>query len=666
MQGRPPVSRVSNLVLSEFRLPVGGFAGSLGRLFSVGPEGRTGPGKSPAENHVDGVTFRMFMRSIRANTKWVMLVMAVAFAAWLVFDWVNQRDQAALQGVNPVIATVNGQEIRNIRWNEAYSFALDAARARSGRSLTDEERRQVENEAWEGMIQDVLIEQEIERLGIEVTESEIRQAFRTSPPPDLVRHPAFQTEGNFDYAKYQQFFADPTVDEQLLMQIEQYYRQTLPRARLAQQISGGRAVSDGEVWQAYRDQNESSTVAYISASLEQLAPAGGIEIPESDARAYYRANEEDFTRPASAVVRIASFSTTPTASDTAMARSLADSVRMVIEQGELTFEEAAAEYSADSLTADQGGLLGRFTPGQLVDVIADAVEELETGEIAGPVSTPAGFRLLTVTDRSGDTASVAHILFPVVLSEAGEDEIFRTMDDFEGIALNRGIAAAGEEMGISVRNDVTVTEGFDFVPGVGSLGVGVDWAVDPLTPLDEVSEFFENGSGYHMLEVVSRSEPGTLSFEESRPRIEGILLEGRQKERAAEVATDLADQVESAASLEAAAETLGWTYGEAGPFTRGQFVQGLGRGTEAVGAAFGSPIGVITGPFDAGNGMVFLQVEQRNAADSERFQVVRGQVRLQLESQLSQTSVNRWVEALRDEAEIVDLRDRLRAQQGQV
>ncbi|MEJ2482833.1 MAG: SurA N-terminal domain-containing protein [Gemmatimonadota bacterium] len=612
------------------------------------------------------MTFRMFMRSIRANTKWVMLVMAVAFAAWLVFDWVNQRDQAALQGVNPVIATVNGQEVRNIRWNEAYGFALDAARARSGRSLTDEERRQVESEAWEGMIQDILVEQEIERLGIEVSESEIRQAFRTSPPPDLVRHPAFQTDGSFDYAKYQQFFADPTVDEQLLMQIEQYYRQTLPRSRLAQQISSGTAVSDGEVWQAFRDQNESATVRYITAPLEQLAPSVEIEVPESDARAYYRENQEEFARPASAVVRIASFSTTPTATDTTAARSLADSVRMAIEAGDLTFEEAAADYSADSLTADQGGVLGRFAPGQLVPVIADAVEGLDAGEIAGPVSTPAGFRLLTVTDRSGDSVSVAHILFPVVLSEAGEDEIFRTMDDFEGIALNRGIAAAGEEMGITVRSDVTVTDGFDFVPGVGSLGVGVDWAVDPATPLDEVSEFFENGSGYHMLEVVSRTEPGTLTFEEARPRIERALAEARQKERAAEVAQGLAEQVLGAPSLEAAAESLGWTYGETDPFTRGEFVEGLGRGTEAVGAAFGSPIGTVTGPYDAGSGMVFLRVEQRTAPDSEMFQVVRGQLRSQLEAQLSQTSVNRWVQALRDEAEIVDLRDRLRAQQGQV
>jgi len=603
----------------------------------------------------------MFMRSVRANTKWVMIVMAVAFTAWLVLDWVRQKDEAATLGVNPVVATVNGQEIRNTRWSEAYGFAIDRARAVSGRSLNDEEVRQVESEAWEAMLQDILVEQEIERLGIEVAETEIRQAFRTNPPPDLMRHPAFQTNGSFDYSKYQDFFRDPSVDEQLLVQIETYYRQTLPRTRLAQQISGGTAMSDGEVWQAFRDQNESATVSYISVSPDALTLDSEIEVREADARQYYRQNQDLFVRPATAVARLSSFSTTPTAVDTAATEALADSVRTVIEAGEFTFAEAAAEFSSDSLTATSGGLLGRFADDQLVESIAGAVSGLDVGDISSPLQTPAGYRIFTVTDRVQDTLAVAHILFPIMLSEAGEDEIFRTMDEFEGIALNRGLTEAGNDLGVPVRSDVTLTDGFDFVPGAGSLGVGVDWAVDPLTPLEEVSEFFENGSGYHMLEVVSRTEEGTFPFEDVRPQIEETIRARMRSEEALSIAAGRLDEVRAAPSLEAAAESLGWTYGQAGPFLRGQFVQGLGRGTEAVGAAFGASPGTVQGPYDAGDAIVFLRVDERTEADIERFQVMRGQLRAQMESQMSQMSVDRWVQALREEAEIIDLRDRLRA-----
>ena len=95
----------------------------------------------------------MMMRSIRANTKWIMLFLAVAFAAWLVLDWVQSRDTQAAAGANPVIAVVNGQEIRYVQWSNMLELALNSARAqRDNAVMTDEETRQVELLAWDQLI----------------------------------------------------------------------------------------------------------------------------------------------------------------------------------------------------------------------------------------------------------------------------------------------------------------------------------------------------------------------------------------------------------------------------------------------------------------------------------------------------------------------------------
>ena len=116
----------------------------------------------------------MMMRSIRANTKWIMVFLAVAFAAWLVLDWVQSRDTQASAGANPVIAVVNGQEIRYVQWSNTLEVALNNARLASGGAvMTDEETRQVELVAWDQLIQDVLIQQEIDRLGIEVLQDRV-------------------------------------------------------------------------------------------------------------------------------------------------------------------------------------------------------------------------------------------------------------------------------------------------------------------------------------------------------------------------------------------------------------------------------------------------------------------------------------------------------------
>ncbi len=617
--------------------------------------------RSTGDTFLEGVGSRMMMRSIRANTKWIMLFLAVAFAAWLVLDWVQSRDTAAAVGVNPVIAVVNGEEIRYVRWSTTYETALNNARAvRAGAVLTDEESRQVEQAAWDQMIDDILIEQEIGRLGIEVTDAEVQQAFRLSPPPDLMRFPAFQTNGQFDYGKYQQFFADPSVDEQLLLQIETYYRQTLPRSRLGQMLQQGGAVSDSELWQEFRDRNETATVTF--ATVTDASAGVEVVVTDDEMRRYYREHEADFERPATATIDIASFSTTPGARDTAYAMAAADSVRAEILDGTTTFEDAAADHSADAATRDQGGELGRFQPGQMLPAFEEATRGLAVGEISEPVTSQQGFHVLQVTQRVGDTVTVSHILFPVVLSPDGEDELFDLMDDFEGVALVDGIRTAGDSLGVEVATDVTVTEGFDFVPGAAALGVGVDWALNPASPLEEVSEYFQNATGYHILEVVRRAPGGTFSLEEVRGQIREILAREKRAEQAMQAARARISDVESAETLEAAAGELGWTVGTAGPFTRLEFVAGLGRDTEAVGAAFGAPVGAVVGPLDAAETIVFLRVDERVEANPEMFVAVREQLRSQVRFQLAQQRATQWIEGLRENATIVDRRDRLNSQ----
>jgi len=600
----------------------------------------------------------MMMRTIREKTRYAIVFLAIAFAGWLVFQGVRSRDTAASQGTNPVIANINGEQIRYVEWSGAQERTIDQARQAKGGVLTDEESRQAEDDAWENMIRDVLIRQEIDRIGIEVTDAEVQQAFRTSPPPFVLRSPAFQTDGQFDYTKYQAFFSDPSVDEQLLLSIEQYYRDELPRRRLQQELTTGVAVSDAQAWEEFKAQNETSTVTYVSIDPASVVADSEITVSEADARRYYRQHRDDYHRPATAMVRMASFSTVPSGLDTARVRARADSIRTAILDGELTFAAAATEFSADSLSAASGGELGRYTPADLREPISSTVAGLGAGEISGPVTTPSGIHLIRVSERSGDTATIAHLVLPVRMSEQGEDELFSRMDDLEGIALNDGLLAAGDSLGIEVRDDVALTDGFDFVPGAGSLGVGVDWALDEQTEVGELSEFFENGSGYHILELAGRAPGGQYEFDEVRSQIESTLRTERRMAAAREKARAAMEGL-SERTIEALTAATGWPEATAGPFGRREFVAGLGRDTEAVGAAFAASIGVTSGPYGVGDHVVVLRVDRRTAADGQLFGVMKGQVKAQLAQQMAQRRMTQWMEALRSEAQVVDYRDRL-------
>jgi len=69
-----------------------------------------------------------------------------------------------------------------------------------------------------------------------------------------------------------------------------------------------------------------------------------------------------------------------------------------IESGDITFAEAAAANS-QCPSANEGGALGTFGPGQMVPEFDTVVFNGEVGTIHGPVKTQFGYHLIDITSR---------------------------------------------------------------------------------------------------------------------------------------------------------------------------------------------------------------------------------------------------------------------------
>ncbi|WP_461200728.1 peptidylprolyl isomerase [Anoxybacillus sp. TBDG-1] len=76
----------------------------------------------------------------------------------------------------------------------------------------------------------------------------------------------------------------------------------------------------------------------------------------------------------------------------------AKEIKAKLEKGE-DFAKLAKEYSKDTGSAQNGGDLGWFGPGKMVEEFEKAAYTLKVGEVSEPVKTQFGYHIIKVTDK---------------------------------------------------------------------------------------------------------------------------------------------------------------------------------------------------------------------------------------------------------------------------
>jgi peptidyl-prolyl cis-trans isomerase D len=600
----------------------------------------------------------MVMQQMRENTKWIMLITVVAFVALMVFEWgMDASGGSAAEVTGGELGKVNGSAITYAEWQQTYNSLYNQRQEELG-SVSTAQNRAIEEEAWNQLVADRLINQELRRRGIRVTDEELRQAALYMPPPEFYQHEGFQTDGEFDLEKYHEFLRSPAVDPQLLFDLEQYYRRMIPRTKLFQQINASVVVTDGALWQAYRERNETASARFARLDPSELVPESAVTVSDSEIGSYYNQHQDEFERPARAEIRVVTIDKRPTATDTAAALERARELRREILEEGASFEVVARRESGDQISAERGGELGAVQRGQTVQGFDAAVWEAQTGRLTEPVQTEFGYHLIRVDERTEEEAQVAHILVPIELTIDSEDAMLARVDSLEILAERVSLTAAAEELGLDVRT-TQITPVLSTLPNVGNVEEAIEWVFDESAIEGEASPVLENERYFFVVELISREDARVLTEEEAAPTIRAILVREKQREQARDIGRQMVDRIRAGASLEDAAAAAGVPVGDAESFTRLDFVPGLGQANAAIGAAFGLDVGEISGLIATPEAFFVVQTTDRTEADRTAWEAQRDMQRQQIVAMLQNQRIEQYIEGLREEARIDDRRDRV-------
>lgn len=598
---------------------------------------------------------------MRASAKYIWIIIVVLFVGGFLL-----AQTSGLLGRAPVTnttaaATVNGEDILANTWYQATQNLEQDETQRSTQPISLDERQRLMDQAFDQLVSDALLRQEYRRRGITVSDDEILQAARYSPPPQLTQAPDLQTEGQFDPAKYQRLLASPLARQNgLLLQLEQYYQTEIPKEKLFDQVASDVYVSDEQLWRRFQDTHDTAQVSFVAFEPERIADSA-VRVSDDEVRAYYDTHKKLFDRPGTAKVSVIIVPRTVTATDSAAVRAHALALRARILGGE-KFTDIARAESADSVSAANGGSLGKGPKGRFVAPFETAAYALKTGEISQPVLTQFGYHLIKVDARKGDTMTVSHILLHIQQSDSAAVKTDRRADSLARMAASTDQPAKFDEAARTlqipvIRSSVvegnTLTVNGQYIPSVGP------WAFQGAKP-GETSELFDAQDGYYLARLDSLTPGGALSLDRAKQDIRAYLLRQKKIDALIPQARNYA-KIAAASSLEQAAKLMNLEVVSTKSFTRVTGVPELAQAPEAVGAAFMLPLHTVSEPIRSTGEVVVERADNRIPASRAAFEAQKDALRAQSLQQLRQQRVKEFLANLRAVAKIDDKRKQVEA-----
>ncbi|MDJ0765906.1 MAG: peptidylprolyl isomerase [Myxococcota bacterium] len=179
----------------------------------------------------------------------------------------------------------------------------------------------------------------------------------------------------------------------------------------------------GMTMAAYRNQVRSQLLRY---KVLNLRVRGRIKITEAEARQYYNDQVREVRATGSfegahILLRVPQHAR---AADAAKVRKRAEDILSQVQAGE-DFAALARQASEDRATSQNGGSLGLRSPGEIPPVLERVFTDLEDGEVAGPIRTPAGYHIVRLNSRQSLGVQPFAEVKDRILAQLSQEEMTR-------------------------------------------------------------------------------------------------------------------------------------------------------------------------------------------------------------------------------------------------
>lgn len=423
------------------------------------------------------------LQSIRDKTTgWIAVAIVALLCIPFAFWGINYYFSG---GTEPVVAKVNGEEIKLSQYQRTYSNYRAQMQALFDRNIGPDDEAMLKEETLLKLVESELLNQKNREMGLRISDEQVRQTIRNI---DL-----FKSDSGFNRDFYEQSVRQlgmtttayeqqmrlDMMSEQLqsaVFESEFATREEAERiARLNNQqrdlnytiIQTNRFADSIEITGEYIEsfyrehprryiQPEAVRIAYIELKLEDLAKM--VEVTEEDLQVYYRENKAQYDQEEQRKITQILFNTDEDIPEDRREeiRAAAEAVIEKIHQG-TSFEDIISNYTENpdpGVRISEYGFMAKGIHQEEVDAV---VFNMDVGEISDVVESDTGFHVFKLEDIRGGAMNTFENNREAVerdyRNRLAEEHFFELADQLGTLAFEHpdSLEIAAEDTGLPVK-----------------------------------------------------------------------------------------------------------------------------------------------------------------------------------------------------------------------
>ncbi|HEV2986564.1 MAG TPA: SurA N-terminal domain-containing protein [Vicinamibacterales bacterium] len=599
------------------------------------------------------------MRRHRDWLKWSLGLVCVAFVLFYIPDFL--RGSGADAASSDTIAKVEGHEITAGEFRRTYQAQLQAYRSAYGANMNDQLLKQlgIEQQILQQMVDERAALAEAERLGIDVSDEEVRQR--------IFSMPAFQENGGFiGEQRYQQLLRMQRPP-MMPSEFEANVRHGLTVEKLRASLTDWLAVPEKELEQEYRRRNDKVKLAVVTFTADSFRAQATAS--DADVAGYFDAHKEDFRIPEKRKIRYLLIDveamrtkvvvpaadiekaynssieqyTTPEqvrashillkteGKDDAAVKAKAEEILKQAKAG-ADFSELARKNSEDEQSAKSGGDLDYFGRGRMVPEFDQTVFAMQPGQISDLVKTQYGYHVIKLVDKkSAATRPLTEVRQQLSDQLAYERAQAQAAD--LAAKLEKQITKAADLDKVGKAEGLAVQESGFFARDEPILGLGpapeaANKAFE-MKPGDEVGPL-RASRGFVFESLVTKQDPYVPKLEEVKERVRDEVVKQKARDLSNKKAAEIAAKLKAAPDFEKAAKAAGLEAKTTDLIARDAPIPDLGAAPAVEDAAFKLPVGAVSTAITTDTGTAVIKVLEKKEVTPEEWSTSKDRFREEL------------------------------------